>query len=144
MGLLPLWHVSRLSSCISAAHYPNVQAVAEKLVGGNSSREQQLVSHPKACVEPAYSYFRSKFNNDPKLTLDAFKAARLFSPSKMYELRPTASDIDCLKSFPFLDAMIPGLKSELPNYLAAAEDMSAQEDPLTWWKIYEDDVPLWA
>ena len=41
--------------------------------------------------------------------------------------------------------MMPGLKSELPNYLAAAEDVSAQVDPLTWWKIHEDDlVPLWA
>ena len=144
LALVAYEQVSRLSACISAGHYPNVQAVAKKLAGGNSSREQQLVSYAKACVEPVYSYFRSKFNNDLKVTLDAFKAARLFSPSKMYELRPTASDIDCLKSFPFLDAMIPGLKSELPNYLAAAGNVSAQVDSLTWWKIHEDDLPLWA
>ena len=86
----------------------------------------------------------SKFNDDLKATLDAFKAARLFSPSKMYELKPSALDINCLRVFPFLDAMIPGLKPELPTYLAAAEDVSAQVDPLTWWKIHENDLPLWA
>ena len=34
------------------------------------------------------------------IVLDAFKAACLFSPSKFYELKPSAADIDCLNSIP--------------------------------------------
>ena len=42
-----------------------------------------------------------KFNNDLKPFLDAFKAAHLFSHFKFHELKPSATDIDFLKAFPF-------------------------------------------
>ena len=76
-------------------------------------------------MQPAYNYFHLKFNNDLKPVLDAFKAARLFSPSKFHELKPSAADIDCLKAFPFLNSQptIDGLKSEIPTYMAANEDV---------------------
>jgi hypothetical protein len=54
-------------------------------------------------MPPAYSYFKQKFDTDLKNAVEAFKAARYFLPSKIDELRPTISDIDSLKSFPFLD-----------------------------------------
>ena len=55
----------------------------------------------------------------------AFKAARYFVPSKLNELKPTATDIESLKLFPFFDAsFISQLKAELPAYVAAAEDVS--------------------
>ena len=121
-------------------------AVAKELSGGDPVREQQLVAYAKTCVQPAYCYFQTKFDNDLKSALLAFKAARYFSPSKFSELKPTASDIDSLRVLPFLDStpVIDGLKSELPMYLAAAEDVSSQTDPIAWWKSHEADLPNWA
>ena len=92
---------SILFASVSAQHYPNV-AVAKAEANGNASHEQHLLDYSKACVQPAYDYFYLKYNNDLKPDLYAFKAARLFSPFKFHELKPSATDIDCLKAFPFL------------------------------------------
>ena len=87
-------------------------------------------------------YFKKKFDNDLKSVVNAFKAARYFSPSKVDELKPTAEDIDTLHSFPFLDiTIIDNLKSELPKYMAAAEDVSSTVDVISWWKY---ELPHWA
>ena len=78
------------------------------------------------CVQPAYEYFKAKFDDasgELKDTVLAFRAARYFVPAMVNELQPTTSDIDSLKLFPFFDAnLIDKLKDELPTYLAAAED----------------------
>ena len=56
-------------------------------------------------------------------------AACYFSPSKVNELKPTTDDVDSLAAFPFLKSeVINGLKSKLPEYLAAAEDVSDEVD----------------
>ena len=70
-----------------------------------------------------YQYFQSKFDNDLKPALLAFKAARYFSPSKICELKPSSADIDSLCNFIFLNSssVIDGLKTELPQYLASAK-----------------------
>ena len=96
--------ISALHSHISTAYYPNVNALASQLSEGVPSRKQQLLSYAEQCVTPAYTYFRDKFENDLKPIVDAFKAARFFNPSKMNELKPTAANIDALKSFPFLNS----------------------------------------
>ena len=96
--------LSILFASVSTQHYPNVAAVAKAEPSGNASHEQQLLDYSKACVRPAYDYFYLKFNNDLKPVLDAFKAARLFSLFKFHELKPSATDIDCLKPFPFLSS----------------------------------------
>ena len=103
------------------------------------------MSYAKACVQPAYSYFKSKFNNDLRPTLLTFKTARYFSPSKVHELRPTANDLDSLQGFPFCDQeIIDSLKSELPLYSPAAEDVSDQVDTVEWWRVHESDLPKWS
>ena len=43
-----------------------------------------------------------------------------------------------------VDGDIEGMKSELPTYLAAAEDVSPQTDPCEWWKHHSADIPIWA
>ena len=59
--------------------------------------------------------------------MQAFKAARLFVPSTVQEMRIDAQALDSLSVFPFFDTLeIAQLKSELPNYIAACEDI----DPL--------------
>ena len=94
----------------------------------------------------AHDYFYLKFNNDLKPVLEAFKAARLFSPLKFHELKPNATDIDCLKAFPFLSSQetIYGLKMEIPMYMAASEDVSTEIDLIAWWKRHAIELPKWA
>ena len=62
------------------------------------------------------------------------------------DLKPTATDVDSLHAFPFLDltSLIDGLKSELPTYLAVAEDVSSQTEPIAWWKSHEADLQNWT
>ena len=138
--------VSKLFSVITTEHYPNVTSIAKQLSGGNATREGQLVAYAKSCVQPAYAYFQEKFNHDLNPAVFAFKAARCFSPYKLYDLKPTATDIDSLRRFTFLDSdpVIDGLKSELSAYKAAAEGLSVQTDPITWWKMHESDLHNWA
>ena len=132
-----------LYASVSTQHYPNVVAVARAIAGGNPTHKQKLVAYAKVCVEPAYNYFCSKFDDDLKPVLVAFKAARCFSPSKFYDLEPTVADIDCLRAFPFLDSqsIIYCLKAELPAYLAHAEDVSTEINPVAWWKRHATNFP---
>ena len=78
--------------------------------------------------------------------MDAFKAARLFSSFKFHELKPSATDIDCLKAFPFLSSQetIDGLKMEILMYMAASEDVSTEIDLIAWWKRHAIELPKWA
>ena len=84
LSLFAYLQLSMLYASVSNQHYPNVVAVVKAEAKGNATHEQQLVDYSKACVQPAlaYDYFHLKFNNDLKPVLDAFKTARLFSPSK--------------------------------------------------------------
>ena len=70
--------------------------------------------------------------------LNAFKATRYFSPMKLNEMQPSASDIDSC-AIPFLNnpATITSLKEELPVYLAKADDVSPTVNVLDWWKQNE-------
>lgn len=56
---------------------------------------------------------------------DSLIAVRLFCPVSE-RLRPTDASVESLKAFSFLDTavIINGLKTELPVYLAAAEDVN--------------------
>ena len=76
------------------------------------------------------------------------KAARLFSPFKANEIQPTATNIDDLKAFPFLNDDNQ-LKAELPAYLALAADVNADVNVMDWWKNHSNPesggyVPHWS
>ena len=97
------------------------------------------------CVTPAYLYFQSKFDNELNPAVEAFKVARYVSPSKVNELKPDDSDVDSMRIFPFLDSDCVGaLKSELPSYLAAAEDVCENVDIIQWWKNHADRLSKWS
>lgn len=66
-----------------------------------------------------------KFNVDFRNTLSAFKAARIMCPVTVQWLRPTQANVAAGRQFPFLDSndVINDLITELPNYLAAAQDV---------------------
>ena len=79
-----------------------------------------------------------------KEPLEAFKAARLFSPAKLQQLKPSVSTLDTLSVFPFLRSEIPALKEELPLYMAASGDIDPSYDPLLFWKQHEPSSPTWS
>ena len=133
IALVAYQQISLLYSHVSLEHYPNVDAVARLLANGNSTHERQLIAYAKAACVPTYAYFKEKFDNDLRPIVLAFKSARYLSPSKVNQLKPTANHVDSFAAFPFLNSeVINGLKSELPEYLAAAEDVSDEDDVLRW------------
>ncbi len=94
----------------------------------------------------AQQYFTQKMMGELKDVVAAFKAAKFFSPQRVVEISPGASDLDSLKVLPFLNnaAVIDGLKGELPAYLTLAADASSEFEPLEWWKRHECDLPKWS
>ncbi len=75
-------------------------AVACELAGNNPKSEQQLVSYALSCVQKAFTCFASKFGDDSQSPLNAFKAFRYFSPSKIKSMNPSATDIVSLSVVP--------------------------------------------
>ncbi len=139
--------ISSLTAAVNMTvpHYPNLQAVARSLSGGNQHIQQQLLRYATACVQPGVQYFNERLNSSMKIPLAAFKAARLFSPVKIQEMQPDCAAVDSLSSLPFLDANTLGnLKSELPQYIAAVEDLNPSYNALDFWKSHTSSLPAWA
>ena len=80
-------------------------------------------------------------------TLSTFKAAQM-CPVTVQLLWPTPANVEALRQFPFLDSndVINDLITELPNYLAAAQDviMPCEEDKMKWWRQQSDNLPHWS
>ena len=145
LALVAYTFIRSLYAHIASLYFPNVTAVAKQLAGGSSSHEQQLNAYATACIDPAYAYFQAKFDNDLKPAMQVFKAARYFSPTTTGELKPVASDLDILHSLSFLTSGdITNLKTELPLYLAAVEDILPIVDPTKWWERHKEVLPHWA
>ena len=134
------------NQCITQPHScKSLTAVAKHLANGNTTNEQMLLKFQKNWVKPAYNYFKEKFNDDLWSTVELFKTARYFFPSKVSELKPTSSDLSSLSAFPCFDSeAIEEMKSELPTYLATAEGVTPQFNPCEWWKYHSADIPMWA
>ena len=87
---------------IQHAYYPITTVIAQKLAAESHQAFQQLMAYAKQCVQLAYEYYEDKFMRELGGILSAFKAARLFCPSKAHELQPLPNDIDALQTFPLL------------------------------------------
>ena len=121
-----------------------MQAVAGHLSGDNVQIQQQL-QYAASCIQPGVQYFNDRVNGCMKIPLAAFKAARLFSPQKVQEMQPDCTAVDALSAFPFFDqSKLQDLKTELPHYLAAVEDISPTYDPMEFWKTHELSLHSWA
>ena len=138
--------LNTIVSSIQVAHYPNVHAIATILSGGSHAGVQHWLDYAKMCVKPGLQYFLDKFSEDLKECVGAFKAARLCLPHKVAEYNPTADTVDLLMAFPFLNkpSILQGLKAELPAYLAKADGISSETDPVEWWKGHSADLPNWS
>ena len=74
--------------------------------------------------------------------MSAFKAARLFSPYKVHEMKPTTAAVDELTAFPFLIGKLEDLKLELPTYMAAVEDVSTELTYYSGGRITNKHFPI--
>lgn len=138
--------IETLQISLQTGHNPNMQAIARTLGPGNPSIQQQWIQYGMNCVNGGIKYFQDKFSNDSRPPLNAFKAARLFSPSKVNDMQPLAADVDLLKCITVLnkDLTIAALEEELQAYVARTIDVSALINELEWFKKYERDIPSWA
>lgn len=138
--------LSSVRAAVQVKHWPNTQAIARKLAleFGSPALEQQLMAYALACVQPGFTYFENKFWSELRSSVDAFKAARLFHPAKVADLKPDATMVEELKCFFFLEQAVPDLKKELATYLAAAEGVSESVELLQWWEKHEEKLPYWA
>ena len=127
--------IERLQTVANACqvpHFRNVHAVAVAIAAGYPTKNvAALEQETKRSVEPGIQWFLREFNADLyNFTLSAFKAARIMCPEAA--LRPTPATAKGLRLFPFLDSnhVINGLITELPNYVAAAQNvtMACEED----------------
>ena len=84
--------IKGIIATIHTAHYPNVQAISCRLSPNNNVYQQQWVNYAGSCLKPGIDYFLARFGNDTVSLLSGFKAARLFSPRKVSELKPVAVD----------------------------------------------------
>lgn len=137
--------LSSLKAAIQVSHLPNTTAVAKRLASPTTP-EQHWMTYAMSCIQPVYDYFNSKFNNELLPVVNAFKSARLFLPAKINDLKPDGSMVDALRAFKFLDRdeIMKDLKSELPSYLALAEDLAMDIEPLDWWERNADKLPCWS
>ena len=122
---------------------PNTEAVINSVSKGSYTVKERR-QHAKNCMQPGIAYFNRKLSTSLQIPLQAFKAARLFSPLKVYAMKPNDNMVDTLQVFPFLIHNIQSLKSELPQYLAKTADVSEQFDLLEWWKLNADELPNWS
>ena len=78
--------VERVRIAVRSAYYPNIDAIARNLSGGNHVLQQQYRAYTIGCIQPGITYFHTTFQHSLQVSISAFKGARLFSPAKAYEL----------------------------------------------------------
>ena len=117
--------------------------MANKLVGRSTELLNKFIQYGKARIQPGLKYFNAKFSNELFVSLSAFKAACLFVPAKLKEMKPDITIVNSLKNFTFLNnqGVLDCLKSEFPQYIAKAADASPGEDTLLWWVNHSEDLP---
>ena len=55
-------------------------------------------------------------------------------------MKPTTTDINSLAESPFLSIHW----MDLPDYIAAAEDIDGELDPMEFWRSHRDTLHSWA
>ena len=135
-----------IQNSIQVANLPNLVALSREVSGGNLAFAQQCYQYGVAAIQPGWEYFTQTVMGAMGPQVEIFKAARLFSPQQICQLRPVANDVDIVTSVAFLDdpALIANLKNELPMYLAKADGIDNDVDPIGWWKANEADLPFWS
>ena len=88
-----------LMAAVNMAHYPNVRVVVRDIAGSSIAVQQQLEAYATACVKSALDCYAQHLAAEiMSIPLSAFKAARLFSPHKLQEIRRGCDEIDGLSA----------------------------------------------
>ena len=130
-------------------HFPNVRAVSTAIATEDPTQNvATLEQRARACVDPEIQWFLQKFNAQLYDLVAAFKAARIMCPVAVQWMRSTAATVSALRIFPFLnsDRIIDGLIAELPDYVAAAQDVvvTTKEEKVKWWCQDVERLPHWS
>ena len=135
-----------IQNSIRTAHLPNLAAVSRHISEGNPAVSQQCYQYGVAAVQPGWEYFNQTVMGVMNHQVEIFKAARLFSPHQICQSRPVANDVDVVSSITFLNdvTLIENLKNELPRYIAKADGIAVDVDPVGWWKTNEVELPCWS
>lgn len=137
--------VNTLTAAVDLSHYPNLSAIAGELSNGNTELQQQLEMYGKQCVQPSIKYYRERLEDSMKIPLKAFRAARIFLPSKVQEMKVDISSVDELAVYPFISSTtLEQLKAELPRYIASCEDVDPSYDVCKFWRNHSDSLPYWS
>jgi hypothetical protein len=72
------------------------------------------MQYATACAQPGLQYFANCQANSMKGPSACFKAAGLFSPTKIEERKPSAFEVDNLAAFPFPSGGLDALKTSYP------------------------------
>ena len=109
------------------------------------SVQQRHRSYAQSCMQPALDYFKELLDSTLKEQISVFKAVQVFNPQKVAMLKPDVSHVNALRIIPFFkDDELEKQKAELPSYLAKADDISDELDPLEWWKLNATALPYWS
>lgn len=143
LALICYDRILEIRAAIRSSYHPNVQAIVREAFPNNLPLQSQWINYAVMCVKPGIDYFNSNLHDDG--VIKAFKAARLFSPHRLSEMQPSATDIDILSAFPFFDSgCVVALQAELPTYLSLSADVSSGIDILKWWKDHHEELPKWS
>ena len=136
--------VRTVAAAVRVAHTPNTEAVIRSM-SSQLSVQQRHRSYARSCMQPALDYFKELLDSTLKEQISVFKAVRVFNPQKVAMLKPDVSHVNALQIIPFFrDDELEKLKAELPSYLAKADDISDELDPLEWWKLNATALPYWS
>lgn len=122
--------ISSLSTSVKLENYPNLQAVVKSIAKGKLDVQQKWLQYANTCIKPALDYYSQHLKADLMSgPLNAFKAARLFSPLNIQKTKPECTALSSLLAFPFItESLLAALKEEFPQYVALAEDVSPDYD----------------
>ena len=77
--------------------------------------------------------------------MKVFKAARLFSPHYVQNIKPESAPLNTLLNFPFItSSILSELTNEFPKYAVLASDISSEYDTLAFWKDHGTAIPKWS
>lgn len=94
--------LSSVKAAVQVKYWPNTRAVAWRLAeefNTTPGLQQKLNDYATGCVQPGFDYFEDKFWTEFLPIVNAFKAARLFNPEKVTDLKTTASSMEGFFSF---------------------------------------------
>ena len=109
--------ISCLSVSVKIENYPNIHAVVTSIADGNTDIQLKWRRHAISCIKPALDYYSGHLKADlMNIPLQAFKAARLFSPHNLQKIKPECASLSSLLVFPFITpSNLTELKEEFPK-----------------------------